>query len=877
MKSNTMKNLTNADKQFYDDIKDALNEKKVENTYWKLFQIALPEATIEPYGNTDGILSAPYPNDYEYNEETVKEVARKLVALLEFKHGYNFQNSYNDVIKGLIQSLYYLKKCKESHMKYRAEKHRVPRVIFVGDQNAGFCIGTRVLQKYLIDDSIDWSITPSSAAVKNPDLFEKLKNDDEIVPYHFKINRSFEFSKIILKMFKFDEGNFNKMLISVENIDLVYREFNEDVLKEKNLTTHQKVSLFINILTNEDRIHNYLREELSLYYTSVTGLGEVKVNVKRFKSFFNHYQDEYTLKEKKELSGICDRLIEDENRRREGAFFTPTSWVNEAHRMIEKELGEDWRDEYVVWDCCSGTGNLTRDYKFKELYCSTLLQEEIDILKGNNINPEATHFRYDFLDLKKSSLGKLRGEGDLKKYIKSLEREDEEKLPEGLLRVLKSKENEKIVFLMNPPYGTAGNMKNTVGDHKSGVAESSINMIMKDKKMGSSSSQLYAQFLYRIMMCKEKYKLDNVVIAFYSKPSFLSGPAFKIFRKEFLNKFEYKNGMLFQANHFSDVSGVWGVSFTVWKDGETVNKNEFKMDLKDIKTDKIVKIGDKTIYNLDDTEKASDWIRKEIKGLKTHNNCIQLSSGLTPKFEGYTAGRDITGSIGYFGSHSNSVYKNAQNVILLSSPFSHGSGFPVFEFNYKKCVSMFTARKSIKGDWINDKDEYFVPKTNHPEYEQWNNDAIVYSLFNTSSQQSSLRDIDWKDKSWDIKNEFFWLSRQKMLELGEKYHFDALQRDIEHDKERFLHEELQSIELSPDAQELLDKATELVEKTFEYRKELNRAHPEYNLQCWDAGWYQIKIILKEHLPDDLKEFSKLYKAFENRMREGVYKFGFLRE
>jgi hypothetical protein len=34
--------------------------------------------------------------------------------------------------------------------------------------------------------------------------------------------------------------------------------------------------------------------------------------------------------------------------------------------------------------------------------------------------------------------------------------------------------------------------------------------------------------------------------------------------------------------------------------------------------------------------------------------------------------------------------------------------------------------------------------------------------------------------------------------------------------------------------------------------------------------------LKKYFKDDLKEFGILYKAFENRMREGVYKFGFLK-
>ena len=874
MSSNSLKTLTKADRQFYNDIKNALKEKDVENTYRSLFRIALPEAQIKSYCKTDGILISPYPEDYEYSEETVVDAARRLVALLEFKHGYDFENSYDDVISGLIQSLYYLKNCKEIE-----KDHHTPRVIFVGDQNAGFCIGTDVLEKYLLDDSIDWSFAPSAAAVKNPELFKKLKDDEEIIPYHFKINRAFKFSDIILKMFNFDEGNLNKMSISIDNIDSVFKEFKENVLKEKGLTTHQKVSLFMNILLDTDSENNFLREDKSLYYTSVNGIEKAKVNVKRFKSFFNHYRDQYTLKEKDNLVKICDRLIEDENRRREGAFFTPTAWVNEAHKMIESELGEDWKDEYVVWDCCSGTGNLTRDYEFKELYCSTLLQEELDIMEGNDINPKAEHFKYDFLDLDEATLDRLKGKKQgnqaLGKFFRNLRKDEGILLPDLLLKALE--ENKKIVFFINPPYGAAQNMNRIIGNHKSGIAESSINEIMKINKIGAASQQLYAQFLYRIILCKEKYNLDNIAIATFAPGLFLSGFTYKNFREKFLSEFEYKRGMLFEANHFSDVSDNWGISFTVWKNGETDNKNEFIMDLKNIMEGEIKSIRKKTIYNLDSSKRASEWVREEIKNKKTHKNCIQMKSALNPNLDGDLRGSDIENSIGYLLIKSNNIYENALGVSSLSSPYSNGNGLSILSSNYKKCVSLFTARKSIRGNWINSKDEYSAPNTSHPDYERWNNDALVYSLFNTSSQQSSLRDIQWKDKSWDIKNEFFWLSRQKMLELGEKYHFDALQRDVEHDKERFLYEELQSINLSPDAQELLDKATELVEKTFEYRKELNRSHPEYNLQCWDAGFYQIKIILKEYLPDELKEFSKLYKAFENRMREGVFKFGFLRE
>ena len=39
----------------------------------------------------------------------------------------------------------------------------------------------------------------------------------------------------------------------------------------------------------------------------------------------------------------------------------------------------------------------------------------------------------------------------------------------------------------------------------------------------------------------------------------------------------------------------------------------------------------------------------------------------------------------------------------------------------------------------------------------------------------------------------------------------------------------------------------------------NESHPEYQINNWDCGFYQIKALLKEFMPDDLKEFRALYK------------------
>jgi hypothetical protein len=191
---------------------------------------------------------------------------------------------------------------------------------------------------------------------------------------------------------------------------------------------------------------------------------------------------------------------------------------------------------------------------------------------------------------------------------------------------------------------------------------------------------------------------------------------------------------------------------------------------------------------------------------------------------------------------------------------------------------MFSARKLIETNWVNCKDEYFAPNENHEYYQQFTNDSVVYSLFNNSSQQSSLRQITYKDQLWDIKNEFFWMSKEEMVELANNNNYNELYGDARTDNNRYVHnllfgEENIYEQLSPDAKLVLDKATELVRMSMTMRSHFADNHNHLN--SWDAGYAQLKLVWKEYFPNEFKEFRQLYKNLEDRMRPLVYELGFL--
>jgi hypothetical protein len=80
-------------------------------------------------------------------------------------------------------------------------------------------------------------------------------------------------------------------------------------------------------------------------------------------------------------------------------------------------------------------------------------------------------------------------------------------------------------------------------------------------------------------------------------------------------------------------------------------------------------------------------------------------------------------------------------------------------------------------------------------------------------------------------------------------------------------------QLSDDAKDVLDSATNLVRLSFGMRR--NFADDTNHLNSWDAGYAQLKLLWKEYFPEQFKEFRDKYKVLEDKMRPMVYELGFL--
>lgn len=813
--------------KFFDKIKEAKIERTVEDVY---------NEGINLYFPTDKGIEYPFACDGFVDTKTDNDKVLKLI--IEYKFNEMMFNTVSRA-KVLVQVIYYIKKFEQNGMI-------LPNVCMVGDKDECFVMHTNELLKYL-DENVDWSISPSNAATANPDLVLKISQDANINPFIFEIDENFNFKLVAEKIKDLAENIQRYVRVTEHNLSKIFDYFCKNVLKGKTkLSGHDMVEIFMGVIGDK---MNYFQHPSSPNILVCKGRN-VNINGNAFKSFFGYFDRNYTPQETMCLNGIADRLIVDADRRNSGDFWTPTMFVDYAHDMISKKLGEDWKEKYVVWDNCCGSLNLTRDYKFGELYCSTLYQSELNI--GADYNPEATKFQFDFLNDEIVSKNSLLGVYN-------------DKLPKGLKDALIN--NKPIVFFINPPYATAG----IKGENsKKGCANTKINAQMKNDKIGACCQNLYAQFLYRILMIKREFNLTNCYIALFSPTLFLTGSSWSKFRNVYLNEFTFDSGVQFKASHFADCSDSWGISFSIWHNGETFEKNNFNYTLIDNENGEIVEYGEKVVYNIDNKISASEWIKCTEKATL---DIPHVSSGI--KVNGST-GKAVKNMIGYIYNKSNNVDKNTQECALFSTIFSDGHGQNITTDNFDRCTALFSARKLIEKNWVNSKDEYLAPNTEHPAYNEFVNDSLIYSLFHSSSNQSSLRNVDYKGKKWDIKNEFFWLSNKEIENLSNTNGFTQTYNDARTSKERYVYNKLQTITLSPEAQDVLDKASDIVRNTFKYRELFNQEHPEYQIMNWDCGWYQIKALAKEYAKSDYEEFVKLYKKLADKMRPMVYTLGFLK-
>jgi hypothetical protein len=808
------------------DLDSVVNEMDVQDRYRVAFRNAFKDIIFESKFRTDGLA---------YSEKN------KLRMIIEQKHGYNFA-SMVERAKVVAQVIRYIKTIHDEDPKI------MPKVAVIGDENECFVLPVKDIINYISVKEYNWSLSPSSMH-QDKVLVDDL-TDDNVIKQLYIYKPQNEFGEIVNKIKDINKGVSVPRTLTEKNIDRVYEYFTDKItLKRlgKKISPNDSVNLFAHIMLhpNSVMLNNHTKQLFTGMFKEPLSVS----NVESYNSFITEFSRTYTPKQKHIFTAILDRLIEDTTRRKQGEFFTPTIWVNKSYEYITSVYGDDWKEKYVVWDPAWGTGNLTRDYDFKELYASTLNQSDIDIANQMNYNPNAKKFRFDFLN------------------------DSYESLPQGLRNAIES--GRRIIVLMNSPYGKPTPNNSLSSEDKStskGMANTVVGLEMNNDKMGIASSQLYLQFMYRLQKM-------GVEICMFSTPGFISQISNKSFRTKFLSKYSLTKGFIMNSSEFADVKS-WGLTFSILTPTESENKFSFKYDIleKTKNSEKnddsyiITKTGEKVIYNTDNKTTLSEWMESDLPKNNIEYPVFESALGISDKLK--KGNRD---AVGYINNDSNN--NQQQNVIHLMSGVCKANGNkPITKDNFDRMITGFAARKLIKRFWLTDKDEFIKPNISDDNFNKFKYDSYVYSIFHIHSYQTSVRGVNYNNSNWDVKNNFFWMSKNETTELANQNNYNELYNDARTDSDRYVHtllfgEEGVYNQLSTEAKDVLDSATNLVRLSLERRREF--ANDTNHLNSWDAGYAQLKLLWKEYYPEQFKELRAKYKVLEDKMRPMVYELGFL--
>ena len=377
-----------------------------------------------------------------------------------------------------------------------------------------------------------------------------------------------------------------------------------------------------------------------------------------------------------------DLLVPQDIRERKGAFFTPRKWVELSQKYLTDYLGENWQDDYYIWDCAAGTGNLLAGLTNKyNIYASTLDQADVSVVHeriDHGANLLKNHvFQFDFLN------------------------DDFTKLPQSLQDIINDEEKrKKLVVYINPPYAEAPD-RNFNKDGKAGVEQSYVNKKYASI-LGQGNRELFAQFLIRI-----NKEIPGCVLAEFSTLKILQGKHFSDFRLNFKAKIE--TVFIVPADTFDNVKGKFPIGFMIWN---TDYRNSFKEVEADVYNKDGQYILQKKIIAYDNSNFINEWI-KPFRASKTSNSII--------------------GKFPFMGNDF-----QQQNIIQINHPdmiYNKAAGqFLINQHNLIIASAYFTVRKCLQATWLNDRDQFLYPNDGWLSDTEFQSDCLTYTLFNNNIQ-----------------------------------------------------------------------------------------------------------------------------------------------
>jgi len=266
--------------------------------------------------------------------------------------------------------------------------------------------------------------------------------------------------------------------------------------------------------------------------------------------------------------------------------------------------------------------------------------------------------------------------------------------------------------------------------------------------------------------------------------------------------------------------------------------------------------------------------------------------GYGTKIEGFEVRRVRERSLVVMACGGNGVDSSKQ-TLMLSSTEMITSGWRFFHLtpdNFLRCMAYFSARKLAPLTWVYQHDQFSLPDCSAPGYQEWVSSCLVYASMHSECRCVAMRELRRSEDvsgfislpSVRLHDHFFWLSYEEagdifsgadqILRDWERFPSCSLLGDWE-SRDPFLVRMVSDAPLISEARECIDLVKELLEKSVDVRLRRGEDH----LLCWDAAWYQLKDLWREHFNSEFRHLKKTWLSLRDRLAPGVFDFGWLRK
>ncbi len=772
-------------------------------------------------------------------------------VLYEFKCNKNFKNLH--ILATVIsQTLYYIR-----YLKFGQTIDPIPPYICILDKEYSSIFEVKKYKTVYENESFDWDRSPSTPCPRLIEAVSKNKITQDI--HIYDLSKEEEEKQFILKLknvsaVQLSLFDVDKKMITEENFLDAYNFWNE---------------LFGKYVENGKKSSEYFISDIEYGKSNKFGdsriafdLGDGNARLKDipqkdydyYWSLYDKVCDPasiYSIRQK------TDRISENYLRRFTGEFYTPVEFAEKAIKYIERSIGNNWwkTGKYRIWDMAAGTGNLEFNLPSEALkycYISTLLEDDANYCK--RIFPQATCFQYDYLN----------DDVEILNNKKLLDYGIKYKMPQNLINDLNNQELTWIIFI-NPPFATANDSIKEIGkESKSGVSMAMIRTIMTQEGLGEVSRELFSQFLYRISI---EFKNKDAYLGLFSKIKYLNSNNDQKLRDAFF-KYKFLQGFIMPSKAFYGSKGYFPIGFLIWKLSEKILIEDQAIVL-DVYNEYAEKYGTKEIIK----EHRRSFLSKWAKRYKNTIVMPPLSSAITIS----DRKKDVRNTVpeGFLCSFMccGNDFQHANQTALLSSPQASAGSYSVVQENFEKSMIIHTVRRLPKASWTNDRDQFYKPNSEILS-EEFVVDCIVWSAFSDSNNTVSLKDVKYKGKVYQIKNNLYPYLIEEVKRWECDLHIINEQIFLEKD-DRFLAKYLSSKILSKEAKEVFEQGKKVYKRFYE---NITKSRwKEYKIDNWDVGLWQIKKSLYESDQEskEIEDLKKAHGMLGEKILPLIYSYGFI--